>query len=188
MKELLFTRTELPEVIAVQPVVHRDKRGYFLETHHQGKYAQGGIPDAFVQDNHSFSKRGTLRGLHAQVEPTPQGKLVRVVQGEIFDVAVDIRPDSPTFRQWVWRRLSGRNQLQLWIPPGFAHGFCVLSRTAHVHYKCTSFYDRDAEIGILWNDPAIGIDWPVKEPLLSDKDRDAKPLETFLPVLRGDGA
>jgi dTDP-4-dehydrorhamnose 3,5-epimerase len=138
----------------------------------------------FVQDNHSYSTKGTLRGLHAQVEH-PQGKLVCAVAGEIFDVAVDIRPDSPTFGRWVGRVLSGTNHRQLWVPPGFAHGFCVLSKDAHVQYKCTAFYRREDEIGILWNDPQIGIDWPVKDPRLSDKDRSAKPLETFLPRLRG---
>ena len=181
-----FEPTALKEVILVEPVVHKDPRGFFLETHHQQKYAEGGIPDLFVQDNHSYSIRGTLRGLHAQVEQ-PQGKLVRVIQGEIFDVAVDIRPDSPTYKKWVYRFLSGENHLQLWIPPGFAHGFCVLSEDAHVHYKCTSLYNREAEIGILWNDPEIGIKWPVKEPLLSDKDRNAQPLETFLHRLREHG-
>lgn len=186
MNEPLFTSTELKEVIVVKPVVHEDERGFFLETHHQEKYAKGGISDFFIQDNHSFSKRGVLRGLHAQVEH-PQGKLVQVIQGEIFDVAVDIRPDSPTFRQWVSRTLSDENHLQLWIPPGFAHGFCVLSETAHVHYKCTSLYSRDAEIGILWEDPSIGIKWPLEKPLLSPKDRDAAPLETFLHRLREHG-
>jgi dTDP-4-dehydrorhamnose 3,5-epimerase len=186
MNELTFTPTEIAEVLVVKPAVHADDRGFFLETHHQEKYAKGGIPDLFLQDNHSFSKRGVLRGLHAQVEH-PQGKLVQAIQGEIFDVAVDIRPDSPTFRQWVARTLSGENHLQLWIPSGFAHGFCVLSETAHVHYKCTSLYNRDAEIGILWSDPSIGIDWPVEKPLLSPKDRDAEPLETFLHRLREHG-
>jgi dTDP-4-dehydrorhamnose 3,5-epimerase len=181
---LQFHPTELEEVILVEPVVHQDSRGFFLETYHQEKYAEGGLPQLFVQDNHSYSTKGTLRGLHAQVEH-PQGKLVCAVAGEIFDVAVDIRPDSPTFSRWVGRMLSGTNHRQLWVPPGFAHGFCVLSKDAHVQYKCTTFYRRDDEIGILWNDPQIGIDWPVEDPRLSDKDRSAKPLETFLPRLRG---
>lgn len=181
-----FHPTELPEVILVEPAVFPDDRGFFLETHHQEKYARGGIPHLFVQDNHSFSRQGTLRGLHAQVQ-APQGKLVRAVQGEIFDVAVDIRPGSPTFRRWVARHLSGENHRQLWVPPGFAHGFCVLSESAHVQYKCTTFYCGDDEIGIAWNDPAIGIEWPVQEPLLSEKDREARPLEMFLQRLRGHG-
>jgi len=181
---LQFHPTELEEVILVEPVVHQDSRGFFLETYHQEKYAEGGIAPVFVQDNHSYSTKGTLRGLHAQLEH-PQGKLVCAVTGEIFDVAVDIRPDSPTFGRWVGRVLSGTNHRQLWVPPGFAHGFCVLGKDAHVQYKCTTFYQRNDEIGILWNDPQIGIDWPVKEPRLSDKDRSAKALETFLPRLRG---
>lgn len=181
-----FQPTALPDVILVEPAVFRDDRGFFLETYHQKKYADGGIPDLFVQDNHSYSTRGTLRGLHAQLRQ-PQGKLVRAVQGEIFDVAVDIRPDSPTFGRWVGEILSGDNYRQLWVPPGFAHGFCVLSETAHVQYKCTDFYVRDDEIGIVWNDPGIGIDWPVAEPLLSPKDRDAPTLEAILQTLRGHG-
>ncbi len=189
-----FLPTRLPEVILVEPDVFPDDRGYFLETHHQAKYAAGGIPEAFVQDNQSFSIRGTLRGLHAQLRH-PQGKLVRAMLGEIFDVAVDIRPDSPTFGQWVGEILSGESFRQLWVPPGFAHGFCVLSETAHVLYKCTDLYRRDDEIGIVWNDPGIsnggiggigGIDWPIAEPLLSPKDRDAPTLAALLPRLRGE--
>lgn len=170
-----FTPTRLPEVILVEPDVFRDERGFFLETHHQRKYGAGGIPEFFVQDNQSFSIARTLRGLHAQ-RLHPQGKLVRAIQGEIFDVGVDIRPGSPTFGQWVGEVLSGESFRQLYIPPGFAHGFCVLSETALVQYKCTDFYDRDDEIGILWNDPEIGIDWPVEDPLLNDKDRRAPRL------------
>ena len=187
-----FQPTAIPDVILVEPAVFRDDRGFFLETYHQKKYADGGIPGTpglFVQDNHSYSTRGTLRGLHAQLRQ-PQGKLVRAVQGEIFDVAVDIRPDSPTFGQWVGEILSGENFRQLWVPPGFAHGFCVLSETAHVQYKCTDFYVREDEIGIVWNDPGIGahgIDWPLDEPLLSPKDRDAPTLEAILQTLRGRG-
>lgn len=175
--------TRIPGVVLVEPKVIRDDRGYFLETWHQARYAEAGIPETFVQDNHSYSIHGTLRGLHAQLR-YPQGKLVRVVQGEIFDVAVDIRPDSPTFGQWVGERLSGDNFLQLWVPAGFAHGFAVLSETAHVQYKCTDFYRGDDEIGIVWNDPGIAIDWPIGEPLLSPKDRDAPTLEALLPHLR----
>lgn len=183
-----FLPTRLPEVVLVEPDVFKDDRGFFLETYHQRKFTEGGIPQTFVQDNHSYSVRGTLRGLHAQLR-NPQGKLVRAIQGEIFDVAVDIRPGSPTCGQWVGEILSGDNFRQLWVPPGFAHGFAVLSETAHVQYKCTAFYDRDDEIGIVWNDPGIGIDWPVDrlggEPLLSPKDRDAQNLEKILQHLRG---
>jgi dTDP-4-dehydrorhamnose 3,5-epimerase len=181
-----FQPTRLPEVILVEPDVFRDGRGFFLETYHQRKYAEGGIPGPFVQDNQSHSIRGTLRGLHAQVR-RPQGKLVWALEGEIFDVAVDIRPGSPTLGQWVGEVLSAESFRQLWVPPGFAHGFCVLSDTARIQYKCTDFYDREDEIGIVWNDPAIGIEWPVSEPLLSSKDRDAPKLEAILHRLRGHG-
>jgi dTDP-4-dehydrorhamnose 3,5-epimerase len=177
-----FTPTRIPEVILVEPDVFRDDRGYFFETHHQKKYAAGGIPEVFVQDNQSFSVARTLRGLHAQLR-RPQGKLVRAIQGEIFDVGVDIRPGSPTFGQWVGEVLSGENFRQLYIPPGFAHGFCVLSETALVQYKCTDFYDRDDEIGVVWNDPEIAIEWPVPDPLLNDKDRSAPRLAEIVQKL-----
>jgi dTDP-4-dehydrorhamnose 3,5-epimerase len=170
-----FRRLALPEVILVVPDVHRDARGFFLETYHARKYREGGIEGAFVQDNQSHSRRGTLRGLHAQVR-TPQGKLVRAVRGEIFDVAVDIRPASPSFGRWVGATLSDENAHQLWVPPGFGHGFCVLSEEADVEYKCTALYDPADEIAVLWNDPAIGVRWPVGEPVLSARDRAAKPL------------
>lgn len=159
----------LPDVLLVEPAVFKDDRGYFYESHHQQKFAEGGIAAAFVQDNQSFSVKNTLRGLHAQLR-RPQGKLVRAVLGEVFDVAVDIRPGSATFGQWDGAVLSGENFCQLYIPPGFAHGFSVLSDTAHVLYKCTDLYDRDDEIGIVWNDPDLGIDWRVTEPVLSPKD------------------
>jgi dTDP-4-dehydrorhamnose 3,5-epimerase len=178
-----FLPTRLPEVILVEPDVFRDSRGYFLETYHQEKYARNGIPGPFVQDNQSLSVRGTLRGLHAQARH-PQGKLVWVMEGEIFDVAVDIRPGSPTLGQWVGEILSGENLRQLWIPPGFAHGFCVLSETVRFYYKCTDFYHPEDEIGVIWNDPAIGIDWPIREPLLSPKDRDAPTLAELVQRLR----
>ena len=165
-----FTPLALPDVILVEPDVHRDPRGFFLETYHLDKYRAGGIPGPFVQDNHSRSVRGTLRGLHAQ-RRRPQGKLVRAVDGEMFDVAVDIRRGSPTFGRWVGVRLSGENFQQLYVPPGFAHGFCVLSEVVNVEYKCTDVYDAADEIGLAWNDPDVGIEWPVREPIISDKDR-----------------
>ena len=140
-----FLPTELPGVILIEPDVFKDARGFFLETYHERKYAEGGIPGPFVQDNHSYSARGTLRGLHAQLQH-PQGKLVRAVEGEMFDVAVDIRRGSPTFGKWVGFLLSGDNFRQLWIPPGFAHGFCVTSERVHVEYKCTGFYDKADEV------------------------------------------
>ena len=164
--------TSIPGVLVVEPVVHRDARGFFLETWHEERYRQAGIPATFVQDNHSRSGERTLRGLHAQVKRA-QGKLVRVVEGEVFDVAVDIRVGSPTFGRWVGERLSADNFLQLWIPPGFAHGFCVLSPVAQVQYKCTDFYVREDEITILWRDPDLAIEWPIQDPLVSEKDRGA---------------
>jgi dTDP-4-dehydrorhamnose 3,5-epimerase len=170
-----ITATDLPGVVLIEPDVHQDARGFFLETWHQRKYAEAGIAGPFVQDNHSHSARGTLRGLHAQLR-RPQGKLVRAVEGEMFDVAVDIRRGSSSFGRWVGFVLSGSNFRQLWIPPGFAHGFCVLSERVHVEYKCTEFYDRDDEIAILWNDPAIGIEWPGRDPILSTRDAAARTL------------
>jgi len=165
-----FTPLALPDVILVEPDVHRDARGFFLETYHAEKYRAGGIAGPFVQDNHSRSVQGTLRGLHAQ-RRRPQGKLVRAVDGEMFDVAVDIRRGSATLGRWVGVRLSGENFQQLYIPPGFAHGFCVLSAVVHVEYKCTDFYDAADEIGLAWNDPDVGIEWPIRDPIISDKDR-----------------
>ena len=170
-----FVPTELPGVLVVEPDVHKDGRGFFLETYHLEKYRGGGIEGPFVQDNHSRSARGTLRGLHAQVR-RPQGKLVRAVDGEMFDVAVDIRRGSPTFKRWVGLHLSGENFRQLYIPPGFAHGFCVLSETVQVEYKCTGFYDPADEITIAWNDPEIGIGWAIDRPNLSAKDAAAPRL------------
>lgn len=165
-----FLATELPGVILIEPDVHKDARGFFLETYHRRKYQEGGIPGDFVQDNHSHSVRGTLRGLHAQ-RRRPQGKLVRAVEGEIYDVAVDARPGSATFGRWTAATLSAENFRQLYVPPGFLHGFCVLSPTAQVEYKCTDFYEPADEIGVLWNDPELAIPWPVKDPVLSEKDR-----------------
>ena len=169
-----FRTTPLRGVILVEPDVHRDARGFFLETYHAGKYKEGGIDAAFVQDNHSRSSKHTLRGLHAQWR-RPQGKLVRTLQGEIFDVAVDVRTGSPTYGKWFGARLSSDNHHQLWVPSGFIHGFCVLSETAEVEYKCTDLYDPGGELGVRWDDPAIGIDWPVAQPILSAKDA-AAPL------------
>jgi dTDP-4-dehydrorhamnose 3,5-epimerase len=182
-----FLATELPGVLIVEPDVFRDARGFFLETHSVPKYAQGGITATFVQDNHSRSVRGTLRGLHAQVT-RPQAKLLRVVAGEIFDVAVDVRRGSPTFGRWVGAVLSAENFRQLYIPEGFAHGFCVLSEVADVEYKCSDVYVPEDEITVQWNDPAIGIRWPVAEPLLSKRDEVGRPLAEMgdrLPPYRG---
>jgi dTDP-4-dehydrorhamnose 3,5-epimerase len=165
-----FLITDLPGVVVVEPDVHRDDRGFFLETYHAEKYRAGGIRGAFVQDNHSRSAVGTLRGLHAQ-RRLPQGKLVRCIEGEIFDVAVDIRRGSPTFARWVGMCLSDEDFRQMYVPPGFAHGFCVVRGPAQVEYKCTALYDAEDELGIVWNDPDIAIAWPVAAPMLSDKDR-----------------
>ena len=175
-----FAPTELTEVILVEPDVHRDERGFFLESYQREKYRDGGIAAEFVQDNHSRSARGTLRGLHAQLAPRAQAKLVRVVAGEIFDVAVDVRRGSPRFGRWVGVALSDRNFRQLYIPPGFAHGFCVLSERAEVEYKCSELYFPENEIAIAWNDPGIGVAWPVENPQLSKRDCEAPPLEAVL--------
>ncbi|MCH9671840.1 MAG: dTDP-4-dehydrorhamnose 3,5-epimerase [Gammaproteobacteria bacterium] len=163
------TPTALPEVLLVEPKVFGDRRGFFLETYHQEKYQAAGIDVVFVQDNHSFSARNTLRGLHAQTRK-PQGKLIRVIAGSVFDVAVDIRPTSPRFGQWVGVELNATNNHQLYVPPGFAHGFCVLSESAHFLYKCTDVYDPDFELCIRWDDPDLGVAWPVSDVQLSDKD------------------
>lgn len=184
-----LTSTRIPEVILVEPAVFRDERGYFLETYHDGKYAAGGLDVAFVQDNQSRSSQGTLRGLHAQ-ERNPQGKLVRAVSGGIFDVAVDIRRGSPTFGQWVGEYLSGDNFRQLYVPPGFLHGFFVVSQSAVVAYKCTARYAAGDELGVAWNDPELAIDWPSPAPLLSEKDRTAPRLREVwerLPTIGSEG-
>jgi dTDP-4-dehydrorhamnose 3,5-epimerase len=161
--------TELPGVVIIEPDVHRDGRGFFLETYHADRYRDHGMPGPFVQDNHSQSVAGTLRGLHLQLR-RPQGKLIRVVEGEVFDVAVDVRRGSPTFGRWVSVTLTADNFRQCYVPPGFAHGFCVVSPIAQLEYKCTDLYDPASEIGIAWNDPAIGISWPVTDPILSQRD------------------
>lgn len=167
--------TELPGVLIVEPQVFADRRGFFLESYNQQRYAEHGIDVAFVQDNHSRSARGTLRGLHYQAPPG-QGKLVRVVAGEVFDVAVDIRRGSPTYGRWVGVTLSAENHRQLYVPTGFAHGFCVVSESADFLYKVTSYYAPAEERGIAWDDPALGIEWPVQDPILSDRDRHHPPL------------
>jgi dTDP-4-dehydrorhamnose 3,5-epimerase len=173
--------TPLPGVLVLEPKVFGDDRGFFLETFHAERYRAAGVPLAFVQDNWSRSARGTLRGLHFQ-QPNPQGKLVQVYRGAVFDVAVDVRRGSPTFGQWYGCELSEENKRQLWVPPGFAHGFCVTSETADFVYKCTSLYAPDSERGIAWNDPDLAIPWPASAPLLSKKDAAAPRLKDA-PVL-----
>lgn len=177
-----FRKTEIPGVILVEPDMHRDERGFFLESYHQRKYADGGIDRLFVQDNHSCSAKGTLRGLHMQLA-RPQGKLVRAIRGSVWDVAVDVRRGSPTFGRHVAVELSAESQLQLYLPPGLAHGFLVTSETAEFEYKCTDFYDPTSELAILWNDPELAIPWPILEPLLSAKDRDAPRLAEVMEQL-----
>ena len=162
----------LPGVVIVTPKVFRDGRGFFMETFNQSEYSHHGLPDEFVQDNHSRSSKGVIRGLHYQY-PLWQGKLVRVINGEIFDVAVDIRRDSPTFSKWFGIYLNAENFQQLYIPPGYAHGFCVVSETADVVYKCTTTYRPRDDAGIRWNDPDIAVDWPVSDPVVSEKDQSA---------------
>lgn len=163
-------KTAIDGVVIVEPVVHADARGHFLETFHARQYGAAGLPVEFVQDNESLSTKHVLRGLHLQLR-RPQGKLVRVVRGEVWDVAVDVRSGSPTFGQWVGETLSDSNYRQLYVPPGCAHGFCVMSELAIVHYKCTALYDRDGEVGIAYNDPTLAISWPVAHPVLSPRDQ-----------------
>ena len=168
------TKTDLDGVLIIEPQVFDDTRGFFLETYHRQRYYEFGIKTDFVQDNLSLSKRGALRGLHFQ-HPRPQAKLVQVLQGEIFDVVVDIRPQSPTFGHWHGEYLSDTNKKQVFIPVGFAHGFCVVSDTALFHYKCGDFYAAECEGGINWKDSDLAIDWPFDDPIVSEKDR-ALPL------------
>jgi dTDP-4-dehydrorhamnose 3,5-epimerase len=176
------TETSLPGVLLVEPSVFKDDRGYFLETWVAAKYAEAGIPGPFVQDNLSRSIKNTLRGLHFQ-EPSGQGKLCSVVRGAVYDVAVDVRRGSPNFGKWVAIELSDANKHQLWVPPGFAHGFCVVSDVADFSYKCTQPYNRAAEQTIVWNDPGLAIPWPLTgEALLSPKDKSAPTLREA-PVL-----
>jgi dTDP-4-dehydrorhamnose 3,5-epimerase len=173
-----LSATAIPDVLLIEPRVFQDDRGFFLETYQQERYARAGVPARMVQDNHSGSRKGVLRGLHYQVGQ-PQGKLVGVVVGEVFDVAVDLRRSSPTFRRWVGIVLSARSHNQLWVPPGFAHGFYVLSDWAEVIYKVDAPYAPAQERCLIWNDPAVGVQWPIADaaPVLSPKDAQGLPLE-----------
>lgn len=168
--------TELPGVVILEPRVFGDERGFFMETWNEERYEKAGLQARFVQDNLSFSRAGVLRGLHFQ-NPNAQGKLIQVLQGEVFDVAVDVRRGSPTFGRSVGVMLTADSRQQFYVPPGFAHGFCVFSETALFFYKCTDLYNPEAEVSVRWNDPRIGIDWPVSEPSLSEKDRNAALLD-----------
>jgi dTDP-4-dehydrorhamnose 3,5-epimerase len=181
---MLFQPCSIPDVIIIQPRIFGDDRGFFMETWHYEKFKTAGLDTVFVQDNHSKSGKGILRGLHYQIKQ-PQGKLVRVIQGEVFDVAVDIRKSSPTFGKWVGDYLTDENRKMLWVPEGFAHGFLVTSETAEVCYKCTDYYAPEYERSMRWDDPDINISWPLSNgalPLLSDKDRNGawfKDAEVF---------
>jgi len=182
-----ISNTSLKDVFIIEPDVFGDERGYFVETYHQKRYQKSDIPSTFVQDNLSFSVKNTLRGLHYQTN-NPQAKLVQVLVGEVFDVAVDLRQDSATFGKWEGVHLTDKNKQQVYIPEGFAHGFCVLSESALFLYKCSNFYDPDDEGGILWSDPGLNIDWPMKVPIISNKDRKFPRLAEihpqFLPDLK----
>jgi dTDP-4-dehydrorhamnose 3,5-epimerase len=186
MTKIQVTETPLSGVLMIEPAVFQDSRGFLLESYNERRYGNHGI-QGFVQDNYCHSMRNVLRGLHFQRRP--QGKLIYVTSGAIFDVAVDIRKSSPTYANWFAVELSSENHKQIYIPAGFAHGFCVLSYSADVHYKFTDYYDPADECGILWSDPRIGIDWPVADPVLSDRDKMHSPLENIsverLPVYYG---
>jgi dTDP-4-dehydrorhamnose 3,5-epimerase len=182
--DVKINQLAIPGVFLIEPVCFEDNRGYFMETFHQQKYKKSGIDQAFVQDNHSHSSQRVLRGLHYQLRH-PQGKLIYAVTGTIFDVAVDIRRSSPTFGKWTGAELSAENKRQIYVPQGFAHGFVVLSKSADIIYKCTDLYTPGDEYGVLWSDPEIGINWPVENPILSQKDLDNPALnqisEIYLP-------
>jgi len=172
-----FSRLEISDVKLVIPKHYTDERGYFLESFKESEFSEHGIDAKFVQDNVSFSTKGVLRGLHYQIKPQEQAKLVSVISGEIFDVAVDIRKESPTFGKWVGQTLSEKNHKMLYIPEGFAHGFCTLSDTANVFYKVTNEYSPENDLGIIWNDPNVSISWPIKNPIVSEKDKKLPPLQ-----------
>ncbi len=179
-----FSGTNIPGVILIPPEEFSDPRGYFFEAYKKSVFAENGIAVDFVQENQSLSRRNVLRGLHFQAGRASQAKLVRCLAGEIFDVAVDLRKESPTFLKWAGATLSDRNRNQLFIPENFAHGFCVLSETAEVTYGCSTEYNPDTERGIIWNDPDIGIKWPIAEPLLSERDRNFPPASFHFPFLK----
>jgi len=176
---MLFKPTTIPDVILITPQMYGDERGFFMETYQAQRFGAAGLPFIYVQDNHSGSQHGTLRGLHYQLRQA-QGKVMRVIVGEIYDVAVDLRRWSPNFGQWVGIELSANNKMQLWVPPGFAHGFYVLSEWAEVVYKATDYYAPEWERTLLWNDPGLNIAWPIpagERPILSPKDNQGKPLD-----------
>ena len=178
-----FIQTKIPDVIIIKPKVIEDQRGYFMESYHLEKFKLAGIDSIFVQDNHAKSVQNTLRGLHFQIK-YPQAKLLRCLKGKVFDVAVDLRKDSPYYGQWVSEELSKNNKFQLFIPAGFAHGYYVLSETSEIIYKCSEIYHSEDQHGIQWDDPDIAIDWPGIDPILSEKDRQLPPLKDFDEVVK----
>jgi len=177
--DIRVIQTRIPDVLTIETDFFQDDRGFFIESYHRQNYALRGIVDEFVQDNHSRSKRGVLRGFHYQDESAPMGKLVRCLEGEILDVAVDLREGSPTFGQWVAAELTGDNKRQLLVPQGFGHAFLTLSETADVFYKCTGYYTPAAEGTIAWNDPEIDVDWPLRNPVLSTRDQNGVSLRQY---------
>jgi dTDP-4-dehydrorhamnose 3,5-epimerase len=190
-----FKRLAIPEVILIKPKIFSDARGFFAEIYKYSDFTQIGIKEHFIQDNYSQSKKGVLRGLHFQKDPNAQGKLVQCIKGKIFDVAVDIRKGSPTFGKWIGAELSGDNYYMLYVPPSFAHGFVVLSKIAEVVYKCTKEYSKEDDRGIIWNDPDLNIKWPIKKPVLSEKDAKLPTLKnsdnkfeypSLIPLTRGE--
>jgi dTDP-4-dehydrorhamnose 3,5-epimerase len=179
-RSVKVTPTEIPDVLLIEPDVHRDERGFFVESYQRDRFRDAGIECEFVQDNHARSVKGTLRGLHFQRSPG-QAKLVRATQGRVWDVAVDIRPDSKTFGKWVARELSADNHLMLFVPVGFAHGYVVLSDIAEFQYKCSWFYVADQEAGFRWDDPDVGVEWPIADPILSKRDQQSPALRDLYP-------
>lgn len=180
-----FKPLDIPEVVLVTPLRHQDARGWFSETYRRSAFAEAGIDLEFAQDNLVRSVGGVLRGMHFQLAPAAQGKLVGVVRGRVFDVAVDVRPDAPTFGRWVGKVLDGERGESLWIPPGFAHGYAVLSDTAYVSYKVTAEYDASLDRGFRWNDPDVGIEWPLTDPVLSERDQQLPALRELDAVAGG---
>jgi dTDP-4-dehydrorhamnose 3,5-epimerase len=175
MGQFTFTRTNIDGILVIEPRVFRDDRGFFMESYSRKDFGENGLNLQFVQDNHSFSRKGVLRGLHYQIHPSPMGKLVRCIAGKIFDVGVDVRKDSPTFTKWFGEVLSGENMKMIYFPPGIAHGFLALEDETHVYYKCTGFYCKEDERAIIYNDPEVGIKWPLEEVggklIISEKDQ-----------------
>jgi len=177
---MIIEQTAIPDVLIIKPQIFSDERGYFFEAYHRERFSKAGIPVDFVQDNESKSQKNVLRGLHLQRPPFAQGKLIRVVQGAVLDIAVDVRTKSPHFGKWVSTMLSGENKWMFWIPPGFAHGFLTLEEGTVFSYKCTQFYNKNSEMAIRWNDPDLAVNWGIIDPVLSEKDKTAPLFKNFL--------